>query len=86
MGASLVKCALTPNGAAGWLQGEPVRQAGGSGKGNSNEDRFCCNLCHALGTGHEGHRHEFCYCDPANPMFNKVLLDKCIKFAKAKGI
>ena len=81
MGAGLVKCASTPNSAAGQLEGDPVRQAGGSGKGNSNKDRICCDLSHALGTGHDGHCHEFCYCDPAYPMFNNALLDKCIKFA-----
>ena len=80
MGTGLVKCVLTPNSAAGRLQGDPVRQAGGSGKGNSNEDRIHCNLCHALGTGHDGYCREFCYRDPANLMFNKVLLDKRIKF------
>ena len=81
MGAGLVKCVSTPNGAAGRLQGDPVRQAGGSGKGNSTEDRIRCDLCRALGTGHNEHHREFCYCDPANPMFNKALLDKRIKFA-----
>ena len=80
MGAGLVKCALTPNGAASRLQGDPVRQAGGSGKGNSNEDRICCDLCCALGTGHDRHCRKFCYCEPANPMSNKALLDKRIKF------
>ena len=80
MGGGLVKCVSTPNGAAGWLQGDPVRQAGGSGKGNSTKDRISCDLCRALGTGHDGQNHEFCYCDPTNPMFNKLLLDKCVKF------
>ena len=81
MGAGLVKCVSTPDSAAGQLQRDPVRQAGGSGKGNSNEDRICCNLCRAMGTGHDGHYREFCYCNPANLMFNKVLLGKRIKFA-----
>ena len=81
MGAGLVKCASTPNSAASQLQGDPVRQAGGSGKGNSNEDKIRCDLCHAFGTGHDGYRCEFCYCDPANLMFNKALPDKRIKFA-----
>ena len=81
MGAGLVKCVWTPNGAAGQLQGDPVRQAGGSGKGNSNKDRIRCDLCRALGTGHDGHHCEFCYCDPANTMFNKAVLDKHVKCA-----
>lgn len=80
MGASLVKCVLTPNGAACQLQGDPVRQSGGSGKGSSTKDRIHCDLCHALGTGLDGHHCEFCYCNPANPIFNKALLDKHVKF------
>ena len=78
MGAGLVKCASTPNNTAGQLQVDPVRQTGGSGKGYSTKDRICCDLCCALGTGY---CCAFCYCNPANPFFNKALLDKRVKLA-----
>ena len=51
-----------------------------------NDREVCCDLCKALGTGHDGHHREFCYCDPANKVFNKDLLEKQIRFAQAKGI
>ena len=51
-----------------------------------NDRDVCCDLCKALGTGHDGHHREFCFCDPANKVFKKDLLEKQIRFAQAKKI
>lgn len=92
MGASLVgPKRLQANTAAATVITDVTPSTGASNgkssKGGAFDDsKIRCDLCRALGTGHDGHRREWCYCDPANRMFKRELLEKRIKFAQSRGI
>lgn len=86
-GTSPAPAQAAPNGTAPPARPAPVATVPPTRPPTTRPEREPrCTICKPLGAGMDGHRREWCYCDPDNRVFKPEILARRIREAEARGL